>query len=177
VLVVPKKRDKDGSRGFCFVRLEVLHGRPQETKCVILWAQVACVLMTGCRCSDGVCDPSFVAQSIVRCCGGQHDATVVRYLGGVNEVLPASSSFLIRFGQRSVQAVSANIYRVANIFVKICLNESHAFRRSLNEFYTHFSHLWSNVGELSVRNLYVMLWRICEFAKIGALQPVHLLLA
>lgn len=88
-------------------------------KCVILWTQVACVLMRGCRWSDGVCDPSFVAQGIMRSCGDQHHVTVMPYLGGVNGVLPASSTFLIRFGQLSVQAVSANNYRVAKIFVKI----------------------------------------------------------
>lgn len=128
MLFIPKKRDKYGSRGFRFVRLEALHGQPQETKCVILWTQVACVLTTGWRCGDGVCDPSFVAQSRVRSCGGQHHATVVRYLGGVNDVLPASFTFLIRFGQLSVQAVSVNIYRVTKIFKKIRPNESHAFR-------------------------------------------------
>jgi len=137
MLVVPKMRDKDGSRGFRFVRLEALHGKPQKTKCVILWTQVACVLMTGCRCSDGACETSFVAQGIVRSCGGQHHATVVRYLGGLNDVLPASPTFLIRFGQRSVQAVSANIYRVTKGFVKIRPIESHAFRRNLNEFHVH----------------------------------------
>jgi hypothetical protein len=92
-----EKRDKDGRRGFRFVRLEALHGQPQGTKCVILWTQVAWVLMTGCRCSDGVCDPSFAAQGIVRPCGDQQHATVVRYVRGVNDVLPASSTFLIRF--------------------------------------------------------------------------------
>lgn len=174
MLVVTKKRDKDGGRDFRFVRLEALHGQPQKIQCVILWKQVACVLMTGCRCSDGVCDPSFVAQGIVCSCGGQHHATVVRYLGGVNGILPASSTFLIRFGQRSVQAVSANIYRVTKRFVKIRPAQSHAYRNR-NEFHVQFSHLWSNLGELSVRNLYEMLWRICEFTKIGAWQPAHLL--
>jgi hypothetical protein len=127
--------------GFRFVRLEALHGQPQGTKCVILWAQVACVLMTGCRCNDGVCNPSFVAQGVVLSCGDQHHATVVHYLGGVNDVLPASSTFLIQFGQRLVQAVSANIYRVAKIFVEIRPIESHVFRRKPNEFYMQFWHV------------------------------------
>jgi hypothetical protein len=98
MLVVPKKRNKDGSRGFRFVRLEALHGQPRETKCVILWTQVACLLMVQCRCSDGVGDPSDVAQAIVRFCGGQHHATFVLYSGGVNDVLGALSTFVIRFG-------------------------------------------------------------------------------
>jgi hypothetical protein len=59
MLVAPKKRKEFGSRDFHFVRLELPYGQSQETKCVILWTQVACVLLVQCRCSDGVCDPSF----------------------------------------------------------------------------------------------------------------------
>ena len=65
-----------------------------------------------------MCDPSFLAQVIVLW-GGQHHAKAALYLRGVNDVLSASAAFLIRFGYRSVQTVSADIHRATKSFVKI----------------------------------------------------------
>ena len=168
-----------GAGFFRFVRLEALHGEPQKTKVrdfvdarglrVNVRVQVQRWGMSAFLSSTGHSEllwrpPSRHGRALL---GG----------GGVNDVLPASPTFLIRFGQRSVEAVSANIYRVTKGFVKIRPTVSHAFRRNLSEFHAQNSHLWSNLGELSVRTLYAMLWRMCESTEIGAWRLAHPLLA